>query len=97
MVSTTSTKVRNTTNNETASNKSSSSERRRPDSAYSSHQPIHEEEVSGESYGLNWSANRQLPTTQRVLRLASDGQLVTVEVSSKSVRKPYIKSTPKRG
>ncbi len=38
MVSTTSTKVRNTMSKETASNKSSSSRRRPPDSAYRSHQ-----------------------------------------------------------
>jgi hypothetical protein len=41
--------VRNTTNEETANNKSSFSKRRRPDSAYSSHQSIRDEEVSGES------------------------------------------------
>jgi len=40
--------MRNTTNEETANNRSSFSERRRPDSAYSSYQPIREEEVSGE-------------------------------------------------
>jgi type IV secretion system protein VirB10 len=40
--------VRNTTNEETANNKSSFSKRRRPDSAYSSHQSIRDEEVSGE-------------------------------------------------
>src|SRR5712664_1834103 len=49
MVSSTSIRVRNTTNEETANNKSSFSKRRRPDSAYSSHQSIRDEEVSGES------------------------------------------------
>src|SRR6267143_3749394 len=48
MVSSTSIRVRNTTNEETANNKSSFSKRRRPDSAYSSHQSIRDEEVSGE-------------------------------------------------
>src|SRR6266851_9360749 len=50
MVSSTSIRVRNTTNEETANNKSSFSKRRRPDSAYSSHQSIRDEEVSGEFY-----------------------------------------------
>src|SRR5580700_3102091 len=49
MVSTTSTRVLNTTNEETANNKSCFSGRRRPNSAYSSHQPLRDEEVSGES------------------------------------------------
>src|SRR6266849_1989069 len=60
MVSSTSIRVRNTTNEETANNKSSFSKRRRPDSAYSSHQSIRDEEVSGESGGLNGSTQHQL-------------------------------------
>src|SRR5258708_29016288 len=52
MVSSTSTKGRNTTSKETANNKSSSSERRPPNSACRSHQLMCEptnQEVSGES------------------------------------------------
>ena len=45
----TSTKVQSITSEETANNKSSSSEKRRPTSAYSSHQLILNQEVSGES------------------------------------------------
>src|SRR6266404_1894456 len=63
MVSSTSTKGRNTTSKETANNKSSSSERRPPNSACRSHQLMCEptnQEVSGESGRFNGSTQHQL-------------------------------------
>src|SRR5216684_530572 len=65
MVSSTSIRVRNTTNEETANNKSSFSKRRRPDSAYSSHQSIRDEEVSGEELGMTL---QNCPAIARVTR-----------------------------
>src|SRR6266849_9378061 len=80
MVSSTSIRVRNTTNEETANNKSSFSKRRRPDSAYSSHQSIRDEEVSGEIVSQLRSVSRFCcKTPLRLfdpLTLTSDRQLL---------------------